>query len=142
MHVPSPSKKSSMCNGHPCASHPCGTVTLVVPYVTQQCLRAGNRATGPDFSGILIGKASKSALRPAEDASPLESGRNRPGSLISGPEELLLRNIGYMDGCGTWMTVVHWPVEVSSGKTGSLVIRQEVGDPTWYPMLRNAASGP
>ncbi len=35
------------------------------PYVTQWCLLAGNPAYGPDFGRIQIGKASKSALRPA-----------------------------------------------------------------------------
>ena len=37
-----------------------------IPYVSPLCLRAGNRSSGPDFDQILIGKASKSALRPAE----------------------------------------------------------------------------
>ncbi len=36
----------------------------IVPNVTQQCFRAGNRACGPDFGRIRIGKASASALRP------------------------------------------------------------------------------
>ncbi len=38
-------------------------------YVTQQCFWGGNRASGPDFVWVLIGKASKSGppvgLRPA-----------------------------------------------------------------------------
>jgi hypothetical protein len=37
-----------------------------LPSVTQYCFRAGNRSSEPDFGRILIGKASKSALRPAE----------------------------------------------------------------------------
>ncbi len=32
----------------------------------QRCFRAGNRASGSDFGRILVGKASKSVLRPAE----------------------------------------------------------------------------
>ncbi len=39
--------------------------TGVLQYVTQQCFRAGNLASGPDFGRILVGKASTSALRPA-----------------------------------------------------------------------------
>ena len=38
--------------------------------VTQYCFRAGNRASGPDFGRILVGKASKSALRPAFGRNP------------------------------------------------------------------------
>ena len=62
---------------------------------------AGNRASGQDFGRILIGRASKSALRQAfsrpegrflcfPDRNPAEI---RPGSPISDPEALL-RNIG------------------------------------------------
>ncbi len=36
----------------------------LLPDVTQQCLWAGNRNSGPDFGRILNGKVSKSALRP------------------------------------------------------------------------------
>ncbi len=35
-------------------------------YVTQRCFRAGDRASGPNFGLIPNGKASNSALRPAE----------------------------------------------------------------------------
>ncbi len=45
-----------------------------------KCFRAGNWASGPDFGRIVIGKASESALRPAEGPifkSPQEeSGQN------------------------------------------------------------------
>ncbi len=46
------------------AQHACFQHTKQIPYATQQCFRAGDRASGPDFSRILIRKASKSALRP------------------------------------------------------------------------------
>ncbi len=39
---------------------------ITLPYVTLERFRAGDRASGPDFGHIPIGKASKSALRPAE----------------------------------------------------------------------------
>ncbi len=45
-----------------------GMLWLQVAYVTQECLRFGNEASGPDVGRILVGKASKSALRPAEPA--------------------------------------------------------------------------
>ncbi len=35
-------------------------------YVTRWCFRAGNRASGPDFGRIAIGKTFKSPLRPVE----------------------------------------------------------------------------
>ncbi len=71
--------------------------THAIVYVTQWCFRAGNRASGPDFARILIGKHSKSALRPAEGQprailrlSRIGSGQNparktgfRPGSIIA-----------------------------------------------------------
>ncbi len=39
-----------------------------VPYVTQYCFRPGNLSSGPDLGRSLVGKASKSALRPARRA--------------------------------------------------------------------------
>ncbi len=64
-----------------------------VPYVCYaKCFRAGNRVSGPDFVRILIGRASKSALRPMLGLSRLAD--IWPGSPISCPEALL-RNIGY-----------------------------------------------
>ncbi len=38
---------------------------LKVPCVTQWCFRAGNQAPRPDFGRMLVGRASKSDLRPA-----------------------------------------------------------------------------
>ncbi len=42
-----------------------GTLTTLcygtLPYVTPLCFRAGNWASGPEFGGIMIGKASKTA---------------------------------------------------------------------------------
>ncbi len=58
-------------------------VHVALPYAMQYGFRVGNRASGSDFGRILIGKASKSALRPAEGGpiwkpSRLESGRIQP----------------------------------------------------------------
>ncbi len=39
---------------------------LMLPYVTQQCFRAGNRASGPDFGWILSRASVTIGLRPAE----------------------------------------------------------------------------
>ncbi len=46
-------------------SLPKGGALSVPPYATQHRFRAANRTSGPYFGRILIGKASKSALRPA-----------------------------------------------------------------------------
>ncbi len=37
-----------------------------LPYVTQQSFQVGNQVSGPNFSRILVGKTSKSALRTAQ----------------------------------------------------------------------------
>jgi hypothetical protein len=57
---------------------------LSLPCVTQQCFRAGNLASGPDFGQILIGKASKSALRRAGPSARREAlpTRIRPKSCL------------------------------------------------------------
>ncbi len=71
-------------------------------YVTQQCLRAVNWLSGPDFGRTAPGKAPTSVLRPAfrrpkgqfrcfPSSSPATL---RPGRPISGPEAPL-RNIEY-----------------------------------------------
>ncbi len=61
-----------------------------VPYVTQQVLRAGNRAAGPEFGRTPLRKASKSVFRPAGEPSRIESGQSparkpdfRTGSTIA-----------------------------------------------------------
>ncbi len=71
----------------------CGIAQPSLLYATQLSFRPGNLASGEDFGRIPLGKASNSALRPAGGPnlrlSRLESGRNRPGSPVSGPEALL-----------------------------------------------------
>jgi hypothetical protein len=68
-----------------------------VPYVAQECFRAGHRSSGLDFGRILIWKASNSALRPA--GGPilrLSRTEAQLGSPISGPEAPL-RNVEYLN---------------------------------------------
>ncbi len=40
-------------------------IIIIIPVVTEQCFGAGNRPSKPDSGRLLIGKASRSALRPA-----------------------------------------------------------------------------
>ena len=69
----------------------------------------GDRPSGPDLGRILIGKASKSAIRPEGrfSGSPCHNPAEIwPGSTISGPEALS-RNIGY-PGLGVFPIVVEF----------------------------------
>jgi hypothetical protein len=75
---------------------------MIALVVRQQCSRAGDRVSGSDFGRTAIGKAPKTAFRPAEGrpdgqfrcfpgSSPAKI---RPGRPIYGPEALL-RNMEY-----------------------------------------------
>ncbi len=59
----------------------------VVSYVMQSRFWVGNQASGPDFGQILVGRASKEALRPAQRADSNQNPAEvQPGSPISGQE--------------------------------------------------------
>ncbi len=62
------SLKSSLMLHHTVLGEPPKPFSGALPYVTQKCFRARNQVSGPDFGRIPIGRASKSALRPASAA--------------------------------------------------------------------------